>query len=242
MSVRADLAVTLAAGALIAAWDLSGADLALTRQLASSAGFAWRDAWLTRTLLHDGGRLLAGGVLASVVWHTWRGRAPPRADRWRALATVAATLLLVPALKRVSATSCPWDLAEFGGTAAYVPHWLPGIADGGPGHCFPSGHAVAAFAFFPLYFLWRERAPRRARAWLAGTLIAGVAFGAAQALRGAHFASHALWSGWLCWTLAVLAARGVRPQAVPAMPAPPAAAAPRPAPAAARPDRRGAGR
>ena len=114
-------------------------------------------------------------------------------------------LTVVALLKRASSTSCPWDLAEFGGQAAYVSHWLPGVADGGPGHCFPSGHAVAAFAFFALYFHWRPHQPARARAWLAATLAAGAVFGAAQVVRGAHFASHVLWSAWICWALATTA-------------------------------------
>jgi membrane-associated PAP2 superfamily phosphatase len=112
--------------------------------------------------------------------------------------------LLVPLLKRFSLTSCPWDLAEFGGVAAYVPHGLLGVADGGPGHCFPSGHAASAFVFLGAWFLWREHSRRVARRWLAGTLVAGVLFGAAQLARGAHYPSHTLWTAWIC--LALLAA------------------------------------
>ena len=37
------------------------------------------------------------------------------------------------------------------------------MADGGGGRCFPSGHAVAAFAFFGLFFFWRDFNPARAR-------------------------------------------------------------------------------
>jgi membrane-associated PAP2 superfamily phosphatase len=204
---RRDVAVTLAAGALVLAWDLSGMDLALSRHFADGSGFHWRDAWLTRHLLHDGGRWLSAVVLAFLLGAALRRptHGPARADRWRTLAVVLLGLGVVPLLKRASVTSCPWDLAEFGGSAVQVSHWLFGVADGGPGHCFPSGHAVAAFAFFALHFHWRSHRPARARAWLAGTLGAGALFGAAQVLRGAHFPSHVLWSGWICWTLAALA-------------------------------------
>lgn len=82
-------------------------------------------------------------------------------------------------------------------------HWHFGLADGGPGHCFPSGHAVAAFAFFAMYFLWRGHDPRLARRWLAGVLAAGAVFGFAQLARGAHYPSHTLWSAWICWTICV---------------------------------------
>lgn len=239
-SARFDASLILALLALLLAWDASGADLAMTRWLAGPQGFPWRDAWLTRHALHDGGRLLSGVVLVITLLHSLRRPAagPSRAQRLGALGVVALGFLVVPSIKRVSATSCPWDLAEFGGTAAYVSHWQFGLADGGPGHCFPSGHAVAAFAFFAMYFLWRPHRPAVARAWLAATLVAGAAFGATQWLRGAHFPSHVLWSAWVCWTVAALSfslAGWARRAVVPAV-------VPMPGPAAARPGHHAAAR
>jgi membrane-associated PAP2 superfamily phosphatase len=122
------------------------------------------------------------------------------------MGVVLITLLVVPVIKRYSQTSCPWDLTEFGGTAAYVPHWVRGLTDGGPGHCFPSGHAVSAFGFFGLYFLWRDHDPRRAHAALLAVSVLGLLLGTAQIARGAHHLSHVLWSAWLCWTVACAAA------------------------------------
>jgi membrane-associated PAP2 superfamily phosphatase len=118
-------------------------------------------------------------------------------------------VVLAPAIKRVSLSSCPYELAEFGGLAQYVSHWRWGVADGGPGHCFPSGHAVSAFGFFGLYFMWRWQAPRRARAMLVAVLLTGLLFGAAQLARGAHYPSHTLWTAWLCWLLCAVAAHTV---------------------------------
>jgi membrane-associated PAP2 superfamily phosphatase len=112
-------------------------------------------------------------------------------------------LLAVPTLKRWSNTSCPWDLQEFGGQARYVSHWLWGVLDGGPGRCFPSGHAIAAFAFFPHAVLWARHDRRRALLWLTGILVLGGAFAAAQTVRGAHYPSHSMWSAWICWVIAL---------------------------------------
>jgi membrane-associated PAP2 superfamily phosphatase len=109
--------------------------------------------------------------------------------------------LLVPIIKRISLTSCPWDLTEFGGKAHYVSHWAWGMVDGGAGHCFPSGHAVAAFGFFGMYFLWREHDDKFARGWLMGVLIVGLLFALTQTVRGAHYPSHAAWTAWLSWTV-----------------------------------------
>jgi membrane-associated PAP2 superfamily phosphatase len=204
---RVDLAVTIGALVALVAWELSGLDLALARVLGSAGGFPLRDDFLVRSVLHDGGRWLSGLLLAALALDAWRPflRGPQRSARAYWLAVVALAMAAVPLAKRFSATSCPWDLAEFGGHVAYVPHWLLAIADGGPGHCFPSGHAVAAFAFFGTWFLWRDHRPRLGRALVAGVLLLGAAFAWAQMARGAHFASHALWSAWLCWTIAAAA-------------------------------------
>jgi membrane-associated PAP2 superfamily phosphatase len=66
--------------------------------------------------------------------------------------------------------------------------------------------AVAAFAFFGVYFLWRPHRPVLARRVLAGVGVTGLVFGLTQLARGAHFPSHTFWSAWVCWTLFVLAA------------------------------------
>ena len=190
-------------------WEASGLDLVATRWIATPEGFPWRDHPLTSGWLHTGGRGLAWAMMALLAVDLARPLAsgPSRRERARSIGLVLATLLLVPLLKRGSSTSCPWDLAEFGGGSPYVPHWWLGWSDGGPGHCFPSGHAVAAFAFFGVYFLWRHHRPSLARAMLAGVLLAGLAFGWTQWARGAHFVSHSLWSAWLCWVIAALGAR-----------------------------------
>lgn len=212
--LRADLAWTLLTLLAVLLWDLSGGDRAVSRHLADAGGFPWRNAWVTRDLMHEGGRWLSGLLLLGLVIDALRAAPartgcpgapdrPGRAERGAALVVVVMGLVLVPLLKRASDTSCPWDLSEFGGRADWVSHWQLGVVDGGPGHCFPSGHAVAAFAFLALYFLWRPYRPGVARWWLSGTLLAGALFGGAQVLRGAHFVSHVLWSGWICWALAV---------------------------------------
>jgi membrane-associated PAP2 superfamily phosphatase len=99
---------------------------------------------------------------------------------------------------------------QFGGHASWVSHWAWGVRDGGPGHCFPAGHASAAFAFVSGYFVLRSVSPAQARGWLVGSLLAGLLLGAAQQLRGAHFMSHTLWTGWFCWTTAWLVDTVVR--------------------------------
>lgn len=189
----------------LVAWEAGGWDLAVSAFYGDAGGFAWRDRFLTRDLLHAGGRWLSTLVLvlllADAVHPLVPG--PPRHLRWSGVLGSLLALVVVPAFKRASATSCPWDLAAFGGALPYVPHWRLGLTDGGPGHCFPSGHAVAAFAYYGVALAWSRHRPRLARAWAIGVTVFGLAFGWAQLARGAHFVSHTLWSAWLCWTVGV---------------------------------------
>lgn len=183
-------------------WDLTSLDLGLMRHWGGADGFALRDDWVTTVLLHQGGRALGWMVMALLVLQLWRplpfARNLALRDRLWWLATCVLCLLLIPLLKHLSLTSCPWSLIEFGGTAQYVSHWRWGTPDNGGGGCFPSGHASAAFSFLAGYFALRQAHPVAARRWLALVVLLGAVFGAGQTLRGAHYPSHTLWTAWFC--------------------------------------------
>ena len=197
------LAIVVGA-ALLALWDSSGLDLTLARWFGTANGFPLRDVWLYSRLLHDDARLLGWVIATALIVGVWLPWGPlRRIDLERRVALAVALLLslaVVSIAKRLNHTSCPWDLAEFGGVARYVSHWRWGVTDGGSGHCFPGGHASAGFGFLALYFAWRDDAPRLARICLVAALAAGFALGWVQQVRGAHFMSHNLWTAWLCWT------------------------------------------
>lgn len=188
------------------AWDASGLDLVLAQLAGSRTGFAWRDHWLLAGVLHEGGRraawLVALALCLAVWWPIGPLRRLPQGDRLRlALATLLGAAA-VSLLKAGSATSCPWDLGDFGGTARYASHWQL-ASDGGPGRCFPAGHASAGFSFVGGFLAYRNVDAAVARRWLLAALGAGLAFGLAQQWRGAHFMSHTLWAGWICWVTAL---------------------------------------
>lgn len=200
-------ALALGLAALLA-WDASGLDLWAMRRVGHAAGFAWRDSWFTTQLVHQGGRMLSWGVMVCIVLVNLRPTLLPRLNRRDRLSWLLITLLcvaVVSLVKRVSLTSCPWDLTEFGGTAQYVSHWAFGRRDGGGGHCFPSGHASAAFAFLCGGWALRRGYPRAASTWVACVVALGVVYGVGQMLRGAHYPSHTIWTAWICWAVTVAA-------------------------------------
>jgi membrane-associated PAP2 superfamily phosphatase len=197
------------AGLLVALlmWDLSGWDLRVVRALAGPAGFFLADHWATTYVVHQGGRALGWLAIAVLVAQLWRpmpfARELALAERRWWLATCLLCLLVIQLVKLASLTSCPWSLTEFGGTARYVSHWRLGVADGGDGGCFPSGHASAAFAFLSGYFALRARYPAAAKHWLWAVITIGLMLGVGQTLRGAHYPSHTMWSAWLCLAVTV---------------------------------------
>lgn len=191
---------------LILLWEFSGADLWLMQQLGNSGGFPLREQWWLRVLLHEGLRDLAIAAylyLLAGIWLPLPGlRGFKRGQRIEMLCGVTLSLLLVSGIKSLSLTSCPWDLVQFGGVARYVPHWLPGVSDGGPGRCFPSGHASAGFAFLSVATAIRTQMLQRRV--LIVVLLFGSLCGVTQLLRGAHYPSHVLWTACFCGLAALL--------------------------------------
>ncbi len=189
---------------LLLLWDATGLDLALAGFAGTPTGFPWRDNAFLVHVMHEGARALSWLLLillvACIRWPVGVLRRLHVRERAQLAFTVLAGVLVVSLVKQASATSCPWDLQVFGGVARHVSHWAWGVRDGGPGGCFPAGHASAGFAYVGGWFVLRRASPGAARAWLACTLAAGLLLGLAQQLRGAHYMSHTLWTGWLCWT------------------------------------------
>jgi len=196
-------ALTLLFFVLLVLWDATGFDLPLARWSGSPQGFALRQQPLFVLLSHELPRMAGAALLLALlvgVFKPWGFlcRLAP-GERWQLWLSIAGGALAITVLKRLNHTSCPWDLAEFGGVARYVSHWLWGVRDEGGGHCFPAGHASTAFAYLAGWFVLRHGAPRVAGRWLLAALLAGMLLGLAQQMRGAHYMSHTLWTAWICW-------------------------------------------
>ena len=187
-------------------WDASGLDLNAMTWLGSPQGFVWRDQWWLNNVMHTGAKQLAVliylGVLAMTLWPLGLWRQLPRSQRLEIAVGITLSLLVVTAIKRISLTSCPWELQAFGGVASYVSHWSWGVSDGGSGACFPGGHASSAFAFIALSLPWLTSTDtnqqRLGRAMTGVILLSGLVLGLSQTLRGAHYPSHTAWTALVC--------------------------------------------
>lgn len=99
---------------------------------------------------------------------------------------------IVGLFKAHSAHACPWAMTHMT-TTGFI--WDFSAT---AGHCFPGGHASTGFALVTGYFVYRLKQRNRAWFYLLAGLILGFAMGWAQMMRGAHFISHNLWTGWFC--------------------------------------------
>ena len=196
----------------IVLWEWSGGDRWVMNHLADSHGFALQNNWWLKAVFHDALRWISTLTYAALVFSLWKPfgllRATSRLQRIEMLVGVSVALLVINRIKFYSLTSCPWDLAQFGGVATYVSHWSWGVGDGGPGRCFPGGHASAGYAFFALampgLFSDSPAARQTGKRLFVAVFLFGLICGASQVLRGAHYPSHGLWTGLICWVVAAV--------------------------------------
>lgn len=156
-------------------------------------GFPLKDAWLLAVPGHTGLKwaMLAFWAACLAAGGAWR----------RGALYMAAIVLAISVLKHYSPYSCPWDLPEYGGLAPRA------------GRCLPAAHPLTGFALFGLALALRGERSRAACAALAAAWIVGLAAGAVQVARGAHFASHVLWTAWVAWAVTLALAAAARPRA-----------------------------
>lgn len=191
------------------AWDFSGLDVGFMHAIADSRGFLLRNNWWLETILHTRAKQFAIVVYLALVIMVWWPQAVfrqlTRLQRTEIVVGITLSLITISTLKSFSLSSCPWELQSFGGQAVYVSHWLWGSPDGGSGRCFPGGHVSSALAFLGLALPWlgSDSAPRRktGQRILLVVLLMGALLGMTQTLRGAHYPSHTLWTGFICWTV-----------------------------------------
>ena len=189
-------------------------DAPLARMVFEWEGGRWalRQHALFEGILHRGGRtlsLLAWLLLSGATVLSWRR---PSARAWtrpaaRLLLAVLASTLLVAWLKSITHMDCPWDLDSYGGARPHVALFSTRPMELGQPACFPAAHAATGYAWTALYFFFATIRPRWRWTGLGIGLLAGLVFGIAQQLRGAHFLSHDIASLAVCWAVACIVER-----------------------------------
>lgn len=211
----------LLVAALLALAMAGGGDQWLADRLYALQGGHWvlRDAFLTQGIAHRAGRDvgIALWLTLLVAWVVSQRR-----DAWSHLRDPLAYLLVATALsmlcvawiKSWSNMDCPWDLLRYGGDRPYIGLWTVRPVGLPRGACFPAGHASGGYAWFALYFFFGAVRPRWRWAGLAIGFAAGLMFGIAQQLRGAHFVSHDIGTAAICWAVSLATWWAFRPRLV----------------------------
>ena len=182
-------------------------DLALIQPWIDQFGhFTERNNWYLVHLNHKVFKQLLIAVYLSflVLWLASFKLEKLRPQRWLYGYMFVVSILstaLIGILKSQSAHACPWDMTEQTATGFI---WNFTATHG---HCFPGGHASTGFALITGFFVFRLVQPKRAWFYLTAGLLLGFMMGWGQMMRGAHFLSHNLWTGWiiLCFNTALYA-------------------------------------
>ncbi len=174
----------------------------------TDAIYAWQDYhwtyqhhWLTESVIHTGGRALAGGMLIilftalllSFVLPSWRSY---RSSLSYLTLAIVTSFVIINGLKAISGIPCPWDVTNYGGSGE-MRHWYQGFS--GDHGCFPAGHASGGYVWVALYFFALIHAKQYRFLALSIGLALGILFGIAQQIRGAHFLSHDMATLAICW-------------------------------------------
>jgi membrane-associated PAP2 superfamily phosphatase len=168
--------------------------------------FIGRHSYFLENILHDRAKqaVIALAVLAAIGFAA--SFKVQRLQTWsRELGCLVLSMALatgfVTPVKVLTGVQCPWSLTQFGGKETYSELLSPRPATSKPGLCWPGGHATTGFTLFALFFIFRDRKPKLARAGLVLAFTMGTVFSVGRMLQGAHFLSHNVWTAVFCWLI-----------------------------------------
>lgn len=200
-------AIPLGLMALLLIFDPTTLDYSIAKMMYSTdTGFVGKGSYFLEHILHDRAKQLiimlalltiAGliiSLLSSKLKH-WR-----RPLSYVVLSVALSTSVITP-LKALTNVPCPWSLSDFGGQQIHTPLLSNRTPGEKPGRCWPGGHASTGFAWLALFFVWRDRRPRAAKAALLLVLSVGTVFSVGRMLQGAHFLSHNVWTLLISWLI-----------------------------------------
>lgn len=124
-----------------------------------------------------------------------------RWSMWWTFAGMVISSSAVSLFKHYSMHGCPWDVTLYGGSLPLLNLFASLPAGVEAGGCFPAGHPSGGFALMAFYFAFMHTKSRFSVLMLWIGMFMGLLMGFVQIMRGAHFLSHVLWSGWLVWVV-----------------------------------------
>ena len=221
-AARWSLGLPLLVMAVLCVFSLDKVDYWFADAMSSlGVGFPLKSNAILKLYLHDEAKHLI--VIAALVhlflwllsfipsyWMNMKGLASRfmqhlRTERQSYLYVFLAMIMatgLVTELKKITGVQCPWSITRYGGDQEHSSFMTPSPATATKvGECWPAGHAGRGFSLFALFFAWRNKHPKRARAGLAVAITVGVIFSVSRMLQGAHFFSHNVWAALICWVV-----------------------------------------
>jgi membrane-associated PAP2 superfamily phosphatase len=188
--------------------ELTSLDMDLARLVydPEAGDFIGRHSYFLEDILHDRAKqaVIALGLLCIVAFiasFKLKRFMPWRRELGCMVLSLALSTGFVTPVKVVTSVQCPWSLSEFGGKETYSELLSPRPATDKPGRCWPGGHAATGFTLFALFFMFRDRRPRLAKAGLVLAFGLGTVFSIGRMLQGAHFFSHNIWTAVFCWLI-----------------------------------------
>lgn len=153
--------------------------------------------------------LMAGFVMLGGLFVLAAGAVSRRFRRVKLVAVfITATAVLGPGLIVNGVFKDNWgrprpnQVAELGGTGAYLPPLMRG--EPGKGKSFPSGHASVGYMLGAFFMVWLRRRPALAWSALAGSVFLGTLIGVGRMAAGDHFLSDVIWAWVIAFGIAWL--------------------------------------
>jgi lipid A 4'-phosphatase len=151
-----------------------------------------------------------GGMVVWIVSFAWKKLEPWRDQGlyYGVLLILGPGLLINGLLKPYWGRPRPNSVVQFGGERDFLPvgdwgHWPEESS-------FPSGHASMGFYLMAPAFVYCQRRPRLALAFLLVGVLSGGTIGLARIVAGGHFPSDVIWAGGLVYAVALVVAAPFR--------------------------------
>jgi membrane-associated PAP2 superfamily phosphatase len=206
--LRICLGIPALAALVLILLELTSLDMDIARFAYDPAAgqFIGRHSYFLENVMHDWAKnaVIALGLLSLIAFiaaFRVKRLMPWRRELGCLVLSMALSTSFVTPVKVVTSVQCPWSLTEFGGKETYSELLSPRPDTDKPGRCWPGGHAATGFTLFALFFMFRDRRPRLAKAGLIFAFGLGIAFSIGRMLQGAHFFSHNVWTAVFCWLI-----------------------------------------